>query len=170
MRPVVIGVALAATLWIGGATAQEARPRPLAPLDGFAGCWRGAFQGAPAMTDERCFAPMLDGRYVRDTHTVRGGPMPYAGESVFAWDPGSQRIAYAYYASDGGMSRGFADATGDGLAFPADRYVGADGRVLNLRASWRRDGPDRFVTITEIERDGAWRPFMRIDYTRAPAP
>jgi hypothetical protein len=158
---------LAAVLFATAASAQT-QANPLAPLDFLRGCWRGTFANAPGLTDEHCFAPMLGGRYLRDTHAVRGDASGYAGESIYAFDYEVRRITHTYYAVDGGTSRGFVDVTPEGLSFPADRYVGGDGVVLNMRTRWVKDGPARFTTITEVQNGAAWTEFMRMTFVRAP--
>jgi len=113
---------------------------------------------------------MLGGRYLRDTHVVRGAPAPYSGESIYAYDAETQRIVFAYYASDGGMSRGVAQVSDDGFRFASDRYVGADGHVLNLREHWIRRGDNAYDAITEVEEGGRWREMMRVSFHRVPTP
>jgi hypothetical protein len=136
---------------------------PFAPL---MGCWRGAFENNADIHDERCFEPMLGGRYVRDTHFVR--PTTYSGETIYFVDAAAGALAFTYFASDGGMSRGRVRAEQGALVFDDQRYVGADGRALHMRSRWTIESPDRFVASTEVERDGAWAPWGRITYTRAP--
>ena len=138
--------------------------RVFAPL---MGCWRGAFDGNADMRDRRCFERVFDGRYVRDTHTVRPGD--YGGETIYFFDVQQQTIAFTYYASDGGMSSGHARTEQGAIVFDAHTYVGADGQTMHMRARWTLEGADRFVATTEVERDGAWQPFRRITYQRQPA-
>jgi hypothetical protein len=164
MRAVLIASALAAL----SAFNAGAQTNPLAPLDFFKGCWHGVFGGSTSVTDERCLAPMLGGAYVRDTHVVHGGPQPYAGEAIYAFDPQAKRIVVTYYAQDG-IERGFADVAGQGLSFPQSDFVGADGSVTTLRAAWTPDGPDRFIATAEFLENGRWVEHLRITYTRAPA-
>lgn len=164
MRALMFAVACAA-LFAPPAGAEE---NPLAPLDFLQGCWRGTFAGAPAMGDVHCFAPMLGGRFVRDTHAVYGAPAPYAGETVYAFDNNARRIVFSYYASDGATSQGYVEATAEGLRFPVDRYVGADGGVLIMRTRWVREGADRYTAITEEQNGSAWRESMRLNFVRAP--
>ncbi len=137
---------------------------PFAPL---LGCWRGAFEGSADIHDERCFEPMLGGRYVRDVHYVR--PTTYSGETIYFFDAQRGSLAFAYYASDGGMSSGGVRAEPDVLVFDAQTYVGADGQTQQMRSRWVFDGADRFVATTEVERDGAWRPWGVIRYAREDA-
>ncbi len=105
---------------------------------------------------------------MRETHVVRGGAGAYSGETIYAFDAESDRIAYFYFASDGGGARGFAVVREDGLAFEDSRYLGADGRIISLRASLQRMGEDRFTMTTEASEAGAWRVLMRVDFVRAP--
>lgn len=134
---------------------------PLAPL---LGCWRGEFEGAADVHDERCFTPMLGGTYVRDVHSVR--PTDYSGETIYAYDPIAAALTYSYFASDGGGIRSAVAQHGNTFVFAPADYVGADGARQRLRSTWRIDGPDRFVATTEREIDGAWQVFMRIAYRR----
>jgi hypothetical protein len=159
--------ALAALAFAGFAAPVAAQPA-MPPMAALQGCWHGQFEGAPGMTDERCIAPMLGGQFVRDTHTVHGGEPGYGGETIYARDPVSHRIAFTYYASDGGIETGFVDPQAGEFVFPPGRYVGADGQSLTMRATWRMDGPDHFTTDTEVMQGGQWRSHMRILYTRVP--
>ena len=165
MRGFVLAAAMAAFFAVD-AFADAANP--LAPLDFFKGCWRGAFQNSTTVTDERCIAPMLGGAFLRDTHVIHGAPSFYAGEAIFAYDARAHRIGLTYYASDGGVERGYADGAGQGLVFPETEWVGGDGAVITIRASWTPDGPDRFISVAEFLENGHWVEHLRIIYTRAP--
>jgi len=134
---------------------------PFAPL---IGCWRGAFEGNADLHDERCFAPMLEGRYVRDTHFVR--PTSYGGETIYFVDAQRAGLAFTYYASDGSMSSGAVRAEEGALVFDAHTYVGADGATQRLRSRWTIESAERFVVVSEREVDGVWQPWGRITYTR----
>jgi hypothetical protein len=160
MRALLIALAMAAC----AAPAPRAREagEVMAPL---IGCWRGAFDGNPDIVDERCFS-VLDGRHVVDQHAVR--PTDYSGETTYHLDESSGRIVFAYAASDGGRSNGELAPIDHGFAFPAHTFRAADGAELRLRSTWRLDGADSFVVESEREENGAWRPFMRIRYRRAP--
>lgn len=150
------------------ASSAQAGDNPATQMTFFAGCWRGQFVNEAGVSDDRCFEPVQGGVFLRDTHQVRGGPGAYGGETIYYLDAQAQRLAFTYYASDGGMSRGFADVSETGVAFPPGTYVGADGATLNMRGSWTRDGADRYVAVSEIETNGEWREHLRIVYTRAP--
>lgn len=152
---------LAALLSACASTAQAPLDAALGP---FLGCWRGAFANTTEVHDERCLARAEGG--VRDTHFVR--PTSYGGETLYSWD---QRggIAYTYRSNDGGVLSGAVVAEGRALVFPEADFVNADGSRERLRATWRIEDADRFVTVTERFEAGEWREFMRIVYTRSAA-
>lgn len=147
------------------ACATPARPPDLASLAPLLGCWRGEFEGAAEVYDERCFEPL--GAHFVDTHYVR--PTPYSGETTYHYDEAAREIVFAYAASDGGRSNGSVRAQGGALIFPPHTYIAPDGAPQRLRSTWRFDGADRFVTVSEREEGGVWRTLMRITYTRAPS-
>lgn len=160
-------VLLALAVFVLAAPAQ-AGDGPMAQMNFFQGCWHGAFAGSTTVTDDRCFEPMLGGAYVRDTHQVRGAPGPYGGETIYYLDVEAHKLALTYYASDGGIERGFAEPDGHGgLIFPPGAFTDADGSTLTLRATWVTDGPDRYIATAEMLEHGQWRQHMRITYTRA---
>ena len=164
MRALVIAGVLCAAL----AGSAQAGDGPLAQMNFFQGCWRGQFSDAANVTDDRCFEPMQGGQYVRDTHAVHGGAGAYSGETIYYLDAQAHRLAFTYYASDGGMSRGFAESDSKGgLVFAPGTYVGADGSTLTMRATWVADGRDRYIATAEVQENGQWRPHLRILYTRA---
>ena len=145
------------------APALAAELQPLAFLVG--SCWRATFPNSSS-TDTHCYTAMLGGRYIRDVHIVEGAPSPYAGESIYRWDPQARRIRYDYYASDGGYSRGFADPTPTGLDFPQENYVGANGRTMTLRNTLVRDGEGYAGTSSARQADGSWRELWTMRFTR----
>lgn len=164
MRALVLALLASATL-VGSAAAGDG---PSAQLNFLQGCWRGAFQGEAGVTDNRCFQPMLGGRYVRDTHVVHNGAGPYSGETIYYLDAQTQQLSFTYFASDGGVMRGTGSVDERGITFPPGQYVGADGQTLTLRSSWRRDGADRFIAVAEMQDHDQWRPLHTITYVRAP--
>ncbi|MGE0741823.1 MAG: hypothetical protein AB7O98_10815 [Hyphomonadaceae bacterium] len=156
MRALLIALALAACAAPARSpTAAEA----LAPL---IGCWRGTFDGNAEVHDERCFERL--GAHVVDTHRVL--PTTYAGETTYH-DDGAGGIVFAYASNDGGRSNGAVEPQVGRLVFPPHMHRAADGAELRLRATWVLEAPDRFVSMSEVEEGGAWRPFMRIVYERA---
>lgn len=158
MRASLLALALCAC-----ATSARAED-PVGAFGPLIGCWRGAFEGNDTIHDERCFEPMLGGRYVRDTHEVQ--PTEYRGETIYFFDVRQGAPAFTYYAADGGMSAGLWHAEQAALVFEAHDYVGADGSTLRMRARWVVEGADRYVATTEVEREGRWQPWGRIIYTR----
>ncbi|MBU6374255.1 MAG: DUF1579 family protein [Alphaproteobacteria bacterium] len=161
---------LALSLLLAAAAPADAAARlapPLAGLDQLVGCWRGAFAATTAVHDERCFSPMFEGAFLRDEHAVVGGPAVYRGEAIYRFDPRRQRVEATYYASDGGVEIGRVNLAPGEISFPAAPFIGADGKVLLVRARWRFEGPDRFVSTSEIRKDGRWKPHLHIVYERA---
>lgn len=165
-RSILGGLAAVVLAGVPAAAADD----PLAPLGFLVGsCWKGVFPGGKGVTNTHCFEAAYGGRYVRDRHVVEGAPGPYSGETLFRWDAEAKSIRYAYDASDGGHSDGVARAVDGGLAFE-DRYVGPDGKVLVMRATWLRDGEDAYVDHTEALIDGAWKTQVRMRLVRVEAP
>jgi hypothetical protein len=138
----------------------------LQPMAFLAGqCWSGPFADGKS-TDEHCFEWVYGGRFLRDRHIVRGGEKPYRGETLYYWDAAEQAIAYIYFNSDGGVSRGLAKAEGDALVFPSERY--ADGATTReFGTTWKREGEDRYVAVTRELKDGKWLEAWRVDFRRA---
>lgn len=144
-------------------------PAQVAELPAFAfmvgSCWRATFPNSTS-TDTHCYTAMLGGRYVRDVHVVDGRGAPYAGETIYRWDPRVRRIRYEYYASDGGYSTGFADPTPGGIDFPEETYVGSDGRQLVLRTV-QTGGSEAYTRTTSARQaDGSWRQMSTMRFTR----
>jgi hypothetical protein len=127
------------------------------------GCWRGEFENQPNIHDERCF--QILGEHVVDTHAVR--PTTYAGETAYHLDETSGEIVFAYASNDGGRSNGSVRVENGAYVFPAHMHRSADGTELRMRSTWTMEGADRLVMASETEEAGAWRPFLRITYTRA---
>lgn len=117
---------------------------PLAFLVGH--CWQGEF----ARTGERdthCFEPAYGGQHIRDRHEVTGGSGTYAGETFYSAQ-GSDGIAFTYFNSQGGVSRGTLRAEPGRLDFGEEHYRGADGREITLSVAWRPVGDDAYEVIT----------------------
>lgn len=161
MRALLLALALAAC-----ATPAQAQEDRLAPLAFLHGCWTGVFDGPGNARDDRCFEPALDGRVLRDRHTVVG--VGYGGETLYAWNAETQRIEVSYFANDGGLMTGRVAEEGGVLSVLDARYVSPRGDVQSLRSRWVRTASG-FVTETEREEGGVWRPLMRITYVRVSA-
>lgn len=164
----LIAAAIAQATPAPAAPALAAELQPLAFLVG--SCWRATFPNT-SHTDTHCYTAMLGGRYIRDVHIVEGAPAPYAGETIFRWDPQARRIRYDYYASDGGTSGGFADPTATGINYPEENYVGGNGQVLTLRNVLVRQGEGYSGTSSARQPDGSWREMWTMRFSRVgPAP
>jgi hypothetical protein len=158
MRALFLALALAAC---AAPARDQAAAAAFAPL---IDCWRGAFENQPDIEDERCFQAMGD--HVVDTHAVR--PTTYTGEATYHLDETRHKILFAYASNDGGRSNGSVRVEGDRYIFAPHTHHSGDGAELRLRSTWTLERSDRFVMVSEQEEGGAWRPFMRITYTRAP--
>lgn len=160
LKAVVLGSVLAA-----GAGPIAAQPLSAAELLApMLGCWRGAFEGNAAITDERCFD--LLGEHVVDLHAVR--PTSYAGETTYHADDATGEIVWAYAANNGGRSNGAIARTERGYVIAPFTHFGANGERHRLRSTWVLEGADAFVVETEREIEGRWTPFSRIRFVRAP--
>ena len=147
-------------------SAPANRTTQLEPLAFLAGhCWSGPFADGKA-TDEHCFEWMYDGRFLRDRHIVRGGAKPYRGETLYYWDAAEKVVAYIYFNSDGGVSRGTVKAEGDSLVFPSERYSDG-GATREFGTTWRREADDRYVAVTRELKSGQWQEAWRVDFRRS---
>ena len=145
------------------AAGVRAELRPLAFLVG--SCWAGTFPDGKA-TDTHCFESLFDGKFIRDRHTVRGGKVPYAGETIYAWDPKQKKVVYTYWASDGGISTGVMEPTASGeLEFP-EEYRGTS--QIRLKNVWARRTADTYEVWVAQQKDGAWREMWRMSLRRIP--
>jgi hypothetical protein len=137
----------------------------LAPLAFLAGyCWSGPFADSKA-TDEHCYEWMYGGKFLRDRHIVRGGQKPYRGETIFFWDGAENSVAYVYFNSDGGVSRGILKVEGQALMFPAERYT--EGSVTReFSTTLVRENADNYYTSTRELKDGDWQEAWRVAYRR----
>jgi hypothetical protein len=145
------------------APALSAELQPLAFLVG--SCWRAPSPGTTG-TDTHCYTAMLGGRYIRDVHVAEGPGAPYSGETIYRWDPRARRIRFDYYASDGGYSWGFVNPTPGGLDFPGDRYVGGDGRTMQMRTVQTHQS-DGYTNTSFARRPGrGWRELWTTRFTR----
>ncbi|WP_129794032.1 SRPBCC domain-containing protein [Sphingosinicella sp. CPCC 101087] len=168
MMSLAIAVALAAQ-------APALRPglEPLAFLVGH--CWQGEFPDT-GERDTHCFEPVYEGQHVRDRHEVLGGSQAYRGETLYSADS-SGRVAFTYWNSQGGVSRGNMRPSGDRLEFGDEAYVGPDGRRITFSTHWRRLGDDAYEAVTvssdapSMNRTVRYRrlaPDIAISETRAP--
>lgn len=158
-----VGILMTVCVLSSGAVAQTdgtMPAEPLAPLRFLAGyCWNGTFANGKT-TDEHCYEWVYGGKFLRDRHVVRGGAQPYQGETLYFWDGEAKAIAYIYFNSDGGVSRGTLQTEGDQLLFPAERYS-EGGKTREFSTTITRDGELGYASITHELKDGArveaWR-------------
>jgi hypothetical protein len=101
-------------------------------------CWRGERKGG-TQQDVHCFEPVFDGQHVRDRHevSVGTGSPTYRGETLYSWDGGAGRVAYVYWNSLGGVSRGAMVPAPGKLDFGSETYKDPDGREIAISTQWR---------------------------------
>jgi hypothetical protein len=93
---------------------------------------------------------------------VKGPGAPYRGETLYSWDGAAKRVAYTYWNSEGGVSRGTMAATSEGLDFGDQSY--ADGRRMTISTLWRKVGADSYETVSRSGNDPTGSRVVR--YTR----
>ena len=122
-------------------------------------CWKGAFPDGKQI-DEHCFEWIYGGKFLRDRHTVTGGPAPYGGETIYYFDAPSKSVQYLYINMLGGNSRGTVTVNDGMLVFPEEKY--SDGKQeQTYRSSWRRDGDDAYLVLTEVKTQDGWKTAWR---------
>ncbi len=140
-------------LLIAAAAAAPAEAPPslrqgLEPLSFLVGrCWEGRIEPS-GERDVHCFESVYGGQHVRDTHEVRGGKQVYRGETLYSWDKQAGAVAFTYWNSLGGVSRGTMRAQAGRLSFGDEAYTGPDGKRLSMSTSWRRVGDDAYEAVT----------------------
>jgi hypothetical protein len=146
--------------------AAQTPPSPFQPLEFLVGhCWTGTFPGGKK-TDTHCFEWMMDGKFIRDRHTVRGGA-PYEGETIWAFDPKQKKVVYHYFASDGAISSGTLNLENGDMVFP-EEYVSAGVRKT-MKNVWSRNGRDAYdVWAAEKTAEGSWKEMFRMTLRRVP--
>ena len=160
MRSLFVASLLVATAASSRAQQTDSHLRPFEFLLG--SCWTGTFPDGK-QTDEHCFESMLDKKFVRDRHVVRGGA-PYAGETIYSWDASAKQIVFAYYSSAGFVMKGAAVASADSIVFPS-KITTAQGE-MEMRSVWTRQGADAYhVTDRQKTADG-WKTTREMDFRR----
>ena len=162
MRRLLATLALALASLAGTAGAADSADL-LKPFGFLAGhCWKGSFADGKR-TDEHCFAWMLDGRALRDTHVVRApGQADGAGETIYYVNAGTHRVEYLYVENQGGFSRGAVEMLPEALLFPDTQYV-ADGESLTYRARWTPKGPDAYEAWSEAQTRDGWSTMFKLE-------
>lgn len=147
-------------LALAAAEAPALRPG-LEPIEFLVGhCWRGRFENGTV--DTHCFERVYDGQHVRDRHEVTGGETIYAGETFYSADPDGG-IAFTYFNSLGGVSRGTMRAGPGQLNFGDEEYRGPDGREITLSVHWRPLGEDAYEVVTASADAPAMNGTVRYD-------
>ena len=109
-------------------------------------CWRGPM--ANGRHDTHCFEPVFDGQHIRDRHEVAGGAKIYRGETIYSWDGGAGRVAFVYWNSLGGVSRGTMVPRPGALDFGNETYKGPDGRTITMSTVWRLVDARTYESVT----------------------
>ena len=142
--------------------APPAHFQPQAFLAG--SCWKGTLPDGKQV-DEHCFEWIYGGQFLRDRHTVTGGPEPYGGETIYYFDAPSKTVRYLYINMPGGNSRGTVSVKDGALVFPEETY--SDGKQEQVfRSSWRREGDDAYFVITEVKAPDGWKEAWRVRMQR----
>jgi hypothetical protein len=126
-------------------------------------CWTGTFPDGK-QTDEHCFEWMLDRHFVRDRHVVRGGK-PYAGETIYMWDPAAKRLSFWYWSSDGQLMTGRGEPTADGITFLM--RLPAPGGEMELKTIWTLAGPDGYHIWNGQRAGDGWKDLWTMDMKRS---
>jgi hypothetical protein len=135
------------------ATPVVAMSKPLQPMAFLAGhCWSSSIN-AGKQVDTHCFEAMHGGRQLRDRHEVkdRSGKVVYSGETIYAWNAKNQRVEYAYFASDGGVSYGNMTPRAGVLDFGDETYTGPDGKQIKISTLWRLAGGGEYEAVSQSE-------------------
>jgi len=156
--------ALAAYAALTSFPLPSAGPPDFGPFEFLVGhCWTGTFPDG-TQTDEHCFEWVYDRKFLRDKHVVRNGKAPYAGETIYGWDPKAKQMAFWYFNSEGEILTGTVEYRPDSIVFPT-RYETEKGPV-EMRAIWTRKGTDGY-RVEQSQRAGdAWKPLWAMELKR----
>lgn len=126
-------------------------PRPFEPLGKLVGhCWR-AVVGKDTI-DRHCFETIYGGMHIKDDHVVTsGGQAVYSGETIYSSERGA--LTFVYINSLGGVGRGTATQSKDGLAFQLRMRATPTSKTEPSRTTWHftNSGFD-VVSGSEIHR------------------
>jgi len=137
--------------------------QPMAFLAGH--CWKGTMAEGK-LSDEHCFEWLYEGKALRDRHVVRAPGRPdYQGETTYFWNSAAKKVEYLYIENAGGFSRGSVETEGTTLLFPSAQYT-ADGRTMNFRARWTRQGEDAYEAWSETQAGTGWSTMFRVRMQR----
>ena len=159
MRRPLVALALTSLAGIAAATEPPDLLKPMAFLAGH--CWKGKLADGK-QTDEHCFAWMVGGQVLRDTHTVRAGDAAvFTGETTYYVDTAAKRVQLLYVEGTGGFSTGSVESAPDALLFPDGRYT-SDGGTLTYRARWTRQGDQAYEAWSEAQTPKGWVTMFRV--------
>ncbi len=162
------GLLLAALATISS-PAKASDADPLAPVALLSGaCWIALFPGGK-LADLQCFEPMEAGRFIRARHIVLGSDPAYSGEAIYYVDGVSGRLAFIYFTSLGGVSRGAMVPQADGALTTEQIHIAPDGVEMKMLTEMRILGPNAYRSATRRWVDGAWTDAFAADYRRLPA-
>jgi hypothetical protein len=161
MRPSTRLTALAAFSTLSFFHPQQSRSPDFRPLEFLVGhCWVGTFPAGKA-TDQHCFEWVFDQKFIRDRHVVRNGDAPYAGETLYGWDPKERRLGFWYWNSEGEMLTGTVEYRPGAIVFPTTHVT--DKGTVELRATWTRRGQDGY-RVEQSQRVGdEWKPLWTME-------
>ena len=91
-------------------------------------------------------------------------PAPYAGETLYGWDPKEKRLAYWYWNSDGEMLVGAVEYRADSIVFPTEYTT--DKGTVEMLATWARTGQDSYRVATSQRAGEAWKPLWAMELKR----
>jgi hypothetical protein len=133
-------------------------------------CWVGVF--ADGVTEHtQCYTTQF-GAFMRGTASLaerKDGKreVRFEGDSVFAWDESSRRIAYFIWGSDGSYRELEAEFVGAEIHFPVPSRD--DPARILYRSVWRRIDTDTFEVRRERPGDDGWTTELTVVYRRAAA-
>jgi hypothetical protein len=149
-------------------TSQQLQAPDFRPLEFLVGhCWVGAFPDGKA-TDEHCFEWVFNRKFIRDRHVVRNGAAPYAGETLYGWDPEQKRLGFWYWNSEGEVLTGAVEYRPASIVFPT-QHVTEKG-TIELRATWTRHGPDSYRVEQSQHVGQVWKLLWTMELKRASVP
>ena len=131
------------------------------------GDWEGRFPDGK--TIHRQTYTIQYGYFLRGAATLTGvhqgrDTEGFAGDSVFAWDPGTSNVVYYIWGSDGYHSREVAHFEGDRIVFPV--HSRKEPGKLRYRSVWTRLDADSFRVDREVPSGEGWKVALSVIYYR----
>ncbi len=170
LHKIALAWAMAAAAFVASARAADT-PDPFAPLAFLAGsCWDGTFGEAKAV-DRHCFRWVFEGKILRDRHRVTAGTAgrpsatDYRGESIYAVDPKTHRLAFRYVNSDGDVIDGGAQPSSSAIVFLS--ALQAKTGAIHFRGTWAKLGSDTYRVTNERLSNGKWVQMSTVEMKRA---